>query len=69
MCDLLWADPVGKYADEVEWKTGSRGCSQEFGNKALSKLLENNKFETVVRAHQVKMKGFQIEHWGKKFDE
>ena len=51
MCDLLWADPVAKNADDVEWKESKRGCSYQFGNKALSKLLENNKFETVVRAH------------------
>ena len=27
MCDLLWADPVAKNADTIEYKPGTRGCS------------------------------------------
>jgi serine/threonine-protein phosphatase 2B catalytic subunit len=27
MCDLLWADPVAKNADEIDYKPGTRGCS------------------------------------------
>jgi diadenosine tetraphosphatase ApaH/serine/threonine PP2A family protein phosphatase len=28
MCDLLWADPVAKNADDIDYKPGTRGCSQ-----------------------------------------
>ena len=27
MCDLLWADPVSKNADGIDFKAGTRGCS------------------------------------------
>lgn len=55
LCDLLWSDPV---ADEVAAKydfqeNPERACSFKYGLKPTKRLLDQNDFTLLVRAHQV----------------
>lgn len=57
MCDLLWSDPSpldGKHPSK-------RGVSIEFGPDVSKKFLENNNLKLLVRSHQTKDEGYEIE--------
>lgn len=57
MCDLLWADPSpldGKHASK-------RGISIEFGPDVSKRFLQDNNLELLVRSHQTKDEGYEIE--------
>ncbi|CCA68736.1 related to phosphoprotein phosphatase 3-alpha catalytic chain [Serendipita indica DSM 11827] len=61
MCDLLWSDPARDHShDEITFVENSqRGCSFQYGYKAIRKFLDDNKFRLVIRAHEVEEKGFR----------
>ena len=76
LCDLLWSDPIpeeeGENLDEEDleyWKdiefrpNTNRGCSYEFGYKAVSKFLTVNRFTSVIRAHEVKRNGYEENYY------
>lgn len=83
-CDLLWADPmkeptVEQFASmsneqKSDWKAKEfeknigRECSFVFGARVLKKFLDENKFCTLVRAHEVQQKGY-YEHFYMMDDE
>jgi serine/threonine-protein phosphatase 5 len=57
MCDILWADPSpldGKHPSK-------RGVSIEFGPDVSKKFLNDNNLELLVRSHQTKDEGYEIE--------
>eukprot|EP01126_Amoeba_proteus_P055882 TRINITY_DN695_c1_g1_i8.p1 TRINITY_DN695_c1_g1~~TRINITY_DN695_c1_g1_i8.p1 ORF type:complete len:500 (+),score=86.29 TRINITY_DN695_c1_g1_i8:46-1500(+) len=60
LSDLLWADPqVGPGRSPSK-----RGVGFSFGPDYTSKFLRDNGLELIIRSHEVKTKGYQIEHGG-----
>eukprot|EP01134_Creolimax_fragrantissima_P001796 CFRG1796T1 len=70
MCDLLWADPLADTLAEKLSKTDyqefleldflpnpPRGCSVFFAYDAIKSFLRDNKFDGIIRAHQVVQEG------------
>lgn len=51
LCDILWSDP----SDEInsDWEKNERGVSVLFSRNVVTKFLDNNKIDLIVRAHQV----------------
>ena len=61
MCDYLWSDP-----EEIDnWEPNPRGAGVIFGSKLVEKLLKENKFDYIVRAHQLIMEGYKVHFGGK----
>lgn len=61
MCELLWSDPhVG-----LGRAPSKRGVGVAFGSDVTKRFLEENNLDLVVRSHEVKDEGYQIEHDGK----
>lgn len=64
MCDLLWADPIEDYDDDMEFrsflKNTVRGCSYAFTFKAASQFLENNELLSIIRAHEAQDAGYRM---------
>mmetsp|Transcript_49800 Transcript_49800/g.63800 ORF Transcript_49800/g.63800 Transcript_49800/m.63800 type:complete len:644 (+) Transcript_49800:104-2035(+) len=61
MCDLLWADPKilpGRAPSK-------RGVSCMFGPDVTKRFLALNNLELLVRSHEVKPEGYEIQHDGK----
>ena len=60
--DMLWADPLpDKQANAIEFMPNAqRGTSVRFGSKPLRNLLAKSKLRTMIRAHEVKPKGYQF---------
>jgi len=60
MSDMLWADPQVANGRG----TSKRGVGQSFGPNITEQFLRENNLELVIRSHEVKPKGYQIEHNG-----
>ena len=61
MCDYLWSDP-----EEIDnWEPNPRGAGVIFGSKLVEKFLKENKFDYIVRAHQLIMEGYKVHFGGK----
>ncbi|WCJ24823.1 Serine/threonine-protein phosphatase 5 [Euphorbia peplus] len=61
MCELLWSDP-----QPIPGRGPSkRGVGLSFGGDVTKKFLQENKLDLVVRSHEVKNEGYEIEHDGK----
>ena len=58
LCDILWSDPDPKVKDD--WGPNDRGVSVTFGQKVLSKFLDNNSLDLLCRAHQVVEEGYEF---------
>jgi serine/threonine-protein phosphatase PP1 catalytic subunit len=57
LCDLLWSDPD----PEIEgWDENDRGVSFTFGLDVCTQFLKRNKFDLIVRAHQVVEDGYEL---------
>ena len=62
MADLVWSDPD----QGIEgFKLSERGAGFIFGENVIDKFLHVNKFETIIRAHQLCMDGYSILFNGK----
>ncbi|KAF5732475.1 serine/threonine-protein phosphatase 5 isoform X1 [Tripterygium wilfordii] len=61
MCELLWSDPQ-PFPGRGPSK---RGVGLSFGADVTKKFLLDNNLELVVRSHEVKDEGYEIEHDGK----
>ncbi|KAF2302192.1 hypothetical protein GH714_033696 [Hevea brasiliensis] len=61
MCELLWSDPQ-PYPGRGPSK---RGVGLSFGVDVTEKFLLENNLDLVVRSHEVKDEGYEIEHDGK----
>ncbi|KAL2322572.1 hypothetical protein Fmac_026951 [Flemingia macrophylla] len=61
MCELLWSDPQplpGRGPSK-------RGVGLSFGADVTKRFLQENDLDLVVRSHEVKDEGYEIEHDGK----
>nr|KYP47649.1 Serine/threonine protein phosphatase 5 [Cajanus cajan] len=61
MCELLWSDPQplpGRGPSK-------RGVGLSFGADVTKRFLQENSLDLVVRSHEVKDEGYEIEHDGK----
>lgn len=41
----------------------ARNCSYYFGRKALQVVLQANKLQAVIRAHEAQLEGFRLHNW------
>ena len=60
MCDLLWADPQAQPGRSPS----KRGVGLAFGPDVTRAFLERNGLELVVRSHEVRDAGYEVEHMG-----
>ncbi|XP_010525309.1 PREDICTED: serine/threonine-protein phosphatase 5 isoform X2 [Tarenaya hassleriana] len=61
MCELLWSDPQ----PQPGRGPSKRGVGLSFGGDVTKRFLQDNNLELVVRSHEVKDEGYEIEHDGK----
>ena len=60
MCEMLWSDPqpgLGRAPSK-------RGVGVAFGADVTRNFLQRNGLELVVRSHEVKEEGYEVEHGG-----
>jgi len=58
---MIWADPT----KENGRHPSKRGVSIMFGPDITKKYLESNGLELLVRSHEMKPEGYEVEHDGK----
>ncbi|KAL1191112.1 Serine/threonine-protein phosphatase 5 [Cardamine amara subsp. amara] len=61
MCEMLWSDPQplpGRGPSK-------RGVGLSFGGDVTKKFLADNNLDLLVRSHEVKDEGYEVEHDGK----
>ncbi|KAL7129111.1 hypothetical protein ABFS83_13G041700 [Erythranthe nasuta] len=61
MCELLWSDPQ----PQLGRGPSKRGVGLSFGGDVTKRFLQDNNLDLVVRSHEVKDEGYEIEHDGK----
>ncbi|URE10401.1 PPP5 TPR repeat region [Musa troglodytarum] len=61
MCELLWSDPQPQRGRGPS----KRGVGLSFGEDVTKRFLQENNLDLVVRSHEVKDEGYEIEHNGK----
>lgn len=61
MCEILWSDPQPRKGRGPS----KRGVGLSFGEDVTKRFLQENNLELVVRSHEVKEEGYEIEHDGK----
>lgn len=61
MCECLWSDPCKEFGR----LPSKRGVGLSFGPDVTKNFLETNNLEMVVRSHEVKQEGYEVEHNGK----
>ena len=61
MTELLWSDPK----EGNGWEPSERGAGVYFGEDVTEKFLNNNNLTLLIRSHEVKMEGYEIQHGGK----
>ena len=61
MMEMLWTDP------QVEPGRGpsKRGVGLQFGPDVTKRFCEKNGLEAVIRSHEVRMEGYEVEHDGR----
>ena len=55
--ECLWSDPMDISSD---FQKNDRGCGMFFSSKALSKFLEKNDLEIMIRAHEMCKDGYNF---------
>lgn len=61
MCELLWSDPQPMLGRSPS----KRGVGCQFGPDVTHRFLEHNKLDYIVRSHEVKDAGYEVNHDGK----
>lgn len=61
MCDMLWSDP--QLADGKG--PSKRGISYQFGPDVTQKFCQDNGLDYIIRSHEVKDEGYDVQHNGK----
>ena len=61
MCEILWSDPC----KELGRNPSKRGVGLSFGPDITKKFLSFNNLELVIRSHEVKQEGYEVEADGK----
>ena len=67
LCDLLWADPAeAKHCGKDYVFNEKRQISVIFGKRPVNKFLDKEQLKCIVRAHEVKQKGYKFHLWNGK---
>lgn len=61
MMEMLWTDPQPQNGRGPS----KRGVGLQFGPDVTKRFCENNGLEAVIRSHEVRMDGYEVEHDGK----
>ena len=61
MTEMLWADPM----PSLGRAPSKRGVGLCFGPDVTENFLEKNKLQLVIRSHEMKEEGYEVEHHGK----
>jgi len=61
MAEMLWSDPQ----KETGWGTSKRGIGASFGPDVTRRFLEDNHLDLVVRSHELKEEGYEVEADGR----
>ncbi|KAL3474527.1 hypothetical protein BJX99DRAFT_248173 [Aspergillus californicus] len=61
MMEMLWTDPQ----TEPGRGPSKRGVGLQFGPDITKRFCENNGLEAIIRSHEVRMGGYEIEHDGR----
>jgi serine/threonine-protein phosphatase 5 len=61
MMEMLWTDPQ----PEPGRGPSKRGVGLQFGPDVTKRFCENNGLEAVIRSHEVRMEGYEVEHGGR----
>ena len=61
MMEMLWTDPQ----TENGRGPSKRGVGLQFGPDVTKRFCENNGLEAVIRSHEVRMEGYEVEHDGR----
>lgn len=59
--EMLWTDPQ----DEPGRSASKRGVGLQFGPDITKKFCEKNGLEAVIRSHEVRMAGYEVQHDGR----
>jgi serine/threonine-protein phosphatase 2B catalytic subunit len=61
----VWADPM-EDEDAVKkdfTENSERACSYKYGLDPVKKILDDNDFTLLIRAHQVQVQGYKMHYW------
>lgn len=61
MCECLWSDPC----KEMGRMPSKRGVGLSFGPDVTKSFLELNNLTMIVRSHEVKQEGYEVDHNGR----
>ncbi|RMZ75308.1 hypothetical protein DV738_g5543, partial [Chaetothyriales sp. CBS 135597] len=61
MMEMLWTDPQ----PQPGRGPSKRGVGLQFGPDVTQRFCKNNGLEAVIRSHEVRMDGYEVEHGGK----
>ncbi|SMR59096.1 unnamed protein product [Zymoseptoria tritici ST99CH_1E4] len=61
MMEMLWTDPQ----TEPGRGPSKRGVGLQFGPDVTKRFCEKNGLEAVIRSHEVRMEGYEVEHDGR----
>jgi serine/threonine-protein phosphatase 5 len=61
MMEMLWTDPQ----TEPGRGPSKRGVGMQFGPDVTKRFCENNGLEAIIRSHEVRMEGYEVEHDGR----
>lgn len=61
MMEMLWTDPQ----DEPGRGPSKRGVGLQFGPDITERFCERNGLEAVIRSHEVRMDGYEVQHGGR----
>mmetsp|Transcript_85659 Transcript_85659/g.238381 ORF Transcript_85659/g.238381 Transcript_85659/m.238381 type:complete len:81 (-) Transcript_85659:248-490(-) len=61
MADLLWSDPHPGFGR----RPSRRGVGVAFGRDVTEEFMQLNGLSLVIRSHEMKEEGYEVEHGGK----
>ncbi|KAJ5665084.1 Serine/threonine-protein phosphatase [Penicillium maclennaniae] len=61
MMEMLWTDPQ----TQPGRGPSKRGVGLQFGPDITKRFCENNGLEAIIRSHEVRMEGYEVEHDGR----
>ncbi len=61
MCEMLWSDPQ----PEPGRSPSKRGVGIQFGPDVTEAFCTRNGLDCVIRSHEVKQQGYEVEHGGR----
>jgi serine/threonine-protein phosphatase 5 len=61
MMEMLWTDPQ----TDLGRGPSKRGVGLQFGPDITRRFCERNQLEAIIRSHEVRMEGYEVEHDGK----